>query len=195
MSYYVPTVLEQTSKGERAFDLYSRLMKDRVIFLASPVTDDVAQILVAQLLFLEAEDPTKEIAMYIQSPGGSVVAGLAIVDTIKFIKAPVSTVCIGQAASMAAVILSCGTKGKRYALPNSRILCHQVSGGSQGQCTDMEIQVKEAMKLKTVLNEILAANTGQSIEKIKSDLERDYYMSAQEAKAYGLIDEVMVQKL
>jgi ATP-dependent Clp protease protease subunit len=187
----VPMVVEQTSRGERAFDIYSRLLKERVIFLVGPVDDYVANVIVAQLLFLEADNPEKDISLYINSPGGIVTAGLAIYDTMRFIKPDVSTICVGQAASMGSFLLSAGAKGKRYILPNSRVMIHQPSGGAQGQATDIAIQAKEILYLRERLNQELAANTGQPIEKIALDVERDYFMNAEEAKAYGLVDSVI----
>jgi ATP-dependent Clp protease protease subunit len=187
----VPMVVEQTSRGERAFDIYSRLLKERVIFLVGGVDDYVANVIVAQLLFLEADNPEKDISLYINSPGGVVTAGLAIYDTMRFIKPDVSTICVGQAASMGSFLLAAGTKGKRYILPNSRVMIHQPSGGTQGQASDIAIQAKEILYLRERLNQELAANTGQPIEKIALDVERDYFMNAQEAKAYGVVDEVL----
>jgi len=187
----VPMVVEQTSRGERAFDIYSRLLKERVIFLVGPVDDYVANVIVAQLLFLEADNPEKDISLYINSPGGIVTAGLAIYDTMRFIKPDVSTICVGQAASMGSFLLAAGTKGKRYILPNSRVMIHQPSGGAQGQATDIAIQAKEILYLRERLNQELAANTGQPIEKIALDVERDYFMNAEEAKAYGVVDAVI----
>ncbi|MDD4663162.1 MAG: ATP-dependent Clp endopeptidase proteolytic subunit ClpP [Caldisericia bacterium] len=188
----IPWVIEQTAFGERQYDIYSRLLKDRIIFIGGDIIDDaLANSVVAQLLFLSAENENKEISMYINSPGGSVSAGLAIYDTMQYIRVPISTICIGQASSMGAFLLASGTKGKRFALPNSRIMIHQPSGGTQGQATDLQIQVKEIMLIKTKLNELLAFHTGQSPDKILTDLERDRYMSAKEAKAYGIIDEVI----
>ncbi len=180
--------------GERSYDIYSRLLKDRIIFLGSEVNDDIANVIIAQMLFLESEDPDKDINLYINSPGGSVTAGLAIYDTMQYVKPPVSTICIGQAASMGAVLLACGAAGKRYALPNARIMIHQLSGGYQGQASDIEIQAKEALRLKGRLNEILAKHTRQPIERIEKDTDRDYFMGPGEAKEYGLIDEVIVHK-
>ena len=188
----VPYVIEQTSRGERSYDIYSRLLKERIIFLGEEVNDVSASIVVAQLLFLEAEDPGKDINLYINSPGGSVSAGFAIYDTMNYIKCDVSTICIGMAASMGAFLLAGGTKGKRFALPNSEIMIHQPSGGAQGQATEIQIAAEHILRTKQKLNEILAANTGQSLETIKADTERDNFMSAEEAKAYGLIDEVIV---
>ena len=187
----VPMVVEQTSRGERAFDIYSRLLKERVIFLVGPVDDYVANVIVAQLLFLEADNPEKDISLYINSPGGIVTAGLAIYDTMRFIKPDVSTICVGQAASMGSFLLAAGAKGKRYILPNSRVMIHQPSGGAQGQATDIAIQAKEILYLRERLNQELAANTGQPIEKIALDVERDYFMNAEEAKTYGLVDSVI----
>ena len=188
---FVPYVIEQTSRGERSYDIYSRLLNDRIIFLGEEVTDVSANLIVAQLLFLESEDPGKDIHMYINSPGGSVSAGLAIYDTMQYIKCDVSTICIGMAASMGAFLLAGGTKGKRMALPNSEIMIHQPSGGAQGQATEIKIVAEQILKTKRKLNEILAANTGKPLEQIEIDTERDNYMSAEEAKAYGLIDELV----
>ena len=190
MSMLIPMVIEQTGRGERAYDIYSRLLKDRIIFIGGPIDDDVANSVVAQMLFLEGDDPDKDINLYINSPGGSVSAGLAIYDTMQYIKCEVSTICIGLAASMGAFLLAAGAKGKRKALPNAEIMIHQVSGGAQGQATDINIQAEQILKLKKRLNEILAARTGQSVERVTQDTERDNYMSAEEARAYGLIDEV-----
>ena len=187
----VPYVIEQTSKGERSYDIYSRLLKDRIIFLGEEVNETSASIIVAQLLFLEAEDPDKDIHLYINSPGGSVTAGMAIYDTMQYTKADVSTICVGMAASMGAFLLSSGAKGKRFALPNSEIMIHQPSGGAKGQATEIQIVAENILKTKKKLNEILAANTGQTVEKIAEDTERDNFMSAEEAKAYGLIDEIV----
>ncbi|MCG3114097.1 MAG: ATP-dependent Clp endopeptidase proteolytic subunit ClpP [Candidatus Manganitrophus sp. SA1] len=187
----VPMVIEQTTRGERAYDIYSRLLKDRIIFLGTAVDDNISNLIIAQLLFLEAEDPEKDINLYVNSPGGLVTAGLAIYDTIQYIKSSVSTICIGQAASMGALLLSAGTKGKRYALPNARVMIHQPMGGFQGQATDIDIHAREILKMRERLNEILAKHTGQPIEKIRTDTERDYFMSGEEAKTYGLIDEVI----
>ena len=191
---FVPYVIEQTSRGERSYDIYSRLLNDRIIFLGEEVTDVSANLIVAQLLFLESEDPGKDIHMYINSPGGSVSAGLAIYDTMQYIKCDVSTICIGMAASMGAFLLSGGTKGKRRALPNSEIMIHQPSGGAQGQATEIKIVAEQILKTKRKLNEILAANTGKPLEQIEIDTERDNYMSAEEAKAYGLIDNVITNR-
>jgi len=190
----VPMVIESSSRGERAYDIYSRLLKDRIIFVTDQIEDHMANLIIAQLLFLESEDPERDIYLYINSPGGVVTSGLAIYDTMQYLKAPVNTVCIGQAASMAAVLLAAGTKGKRYALPNARIMIHQGSGGFRGNTPDVIIQVKELETLVDRLSEILARHTGQSVEKIKSDSDRDRFMSAKEAKGYGLIDEVYVGK-
>lgn len=190
----IPYVIEQTSRGERSYDIYSRLLNDRIIFLGEEVTDVSANLIVAQLLFLESEDPGKDIHMYINSPGGSVSAGLAIYDTMQYIKCDVSTICIGMAASMGAFLLAGGTKGKRMALPNSEIMIHQPSGGAQGQATEIKIVAEQILKTKRKLNEILAANTGKPLEQIEIDTERDNYMSAEEAKAYGLIDNVITNR-
>ena len=188
----VPYVIEQTSRGERSYDIYSRLLKERIIFLGEEVSDISASVVVAQMLFLEADDPEKDIQLYINSPGGSVTAGMAIYDTMQYIKCDVSTVCIGMAASMGAFLLAGGKKGKRFALPNSEIMIHQPSGGAQGQATEIQIAAEHILRTKQKLNEILAANTGQPLETIKADTERDNFMSADEAKAYGLIDEILV---
>ena len=190
----VPMVIEQSSRGERAYDIYSRLLKDRIVFIDSDINDLTANLIIAQLLFLEGEDPDRDIFLYINSPGGLITAGLAIYDTMQYVKPPVSTICLGQAASMAAVLLSAGAKGKRFAVPNARIMIHQLSGGFSGQASDIEIQAREALRLKRTLDEILARHTGQPIERISKDTDRDYFMSPQEAKDYGLIDEVIVQK-
>jgi ATP-dependent Clp protease protease subunit len=190
----IPIVIEQDGRGERAFDIYSRLLKDRIVFLGVGIDDDVANLVIAQLLYLESEDPDKEIHFYINSPGGLVSAGLAIYDTMQYIKAPVSTYCMGQAASMAAILLAAGEKGKRYALPHSRILIHQPMGGFSGQATDVEIQAREILRLKQELNEILARHTGQPIERIERDTDRDYYMSGEQANEYGLIDAVIQKR-
>ena len=186
----IPMVIEQTSHGERSYDIYSRLLKDRIIFIGGPIDDDIANSVVAQLLFLEGDDPDKDINLYINSPGGSVSAGLAIYDTMQYIKCEVSTICIGLAASMGAFLLAAGAPGKRKALPNAEIMIHQVSGGAHGQATDINIQAEQILKLKKRLNEILSERTGQSVERVTQDTERDNYMSADEARAYGLIDEV-----
>ena len=190
----VPYVVEQTGRGERSYDIFSRLLKDRIIFLCDEVNDDTAGLIVAQLLFLEAEDPDKDIHLYINSPGGSITAGMAIYDTMNYIKPDVSTICIGMAASMGAFLLSAGAKGKRYALPNSEIMIHQPLGGAQGQATEIEIQAKRIIRMKEKLNQILSENTGQPLEKIMADTERDNFMEADEALAYGLIDEVITNK-
>ena len=191
MPYLVPTVIEQTHRGERAYDIWSRLMKDRIVFLGTEVTDDIANVIVAQLLFLESEDPEKDVNLYINSPGGSVSAGLAIYDTMQYVRCPISTICIGQAASMGAVILAAGSAGKRRVLPNSRVMIHQPLGGARGQASDIEIQAREILKIKDKLNGILAHHTGKTSEQIAKDGDRDYYMSATEAKDYGLVDEVV----
>jgi ATP-dependent Clp protease protease subunit len=190
----IPIVVEQSSRGERAYDIYSRLLKDRIVFVGSPIEDNISNLVIAQLLFLEADDPDKDIHLYINSPGGVVTSGLAIYDTIQYIKPDVSTICIGQAASMGALLLAAGTKGKRYALPHARILIHQPLGGFQGQATDVDIQAKEILLMRKRLNEILVKHTEQPFEKIQADTERDYYMSAEQAKEYGLVDEVIVKK-
>jgi ATP-dependent Clp protease protease subunit len=191
MGVLIPTVIEKTSLGERAYDIYSRLLKERIIFLGGPITDQLANSIIAQLLFLAAKDPQKEIQFYINSPGGSVTAGLAIYDTMQYVKPPISTVCVGMAASMAAVLLATGTKGKRYALPNSEMMLHQVMGGVTGEAVEIEITAKQILKIKEKINKILAKHTGQPIEKIEKDTDRDFYLSALEAKEYGLIDEVI----
>ena len=190
----VPMVVEQTSRGERAYDIYSRLLKERVIFLVGGVDDHVANVIVAQLLFLEAENPEKDISLYINSPGGVVTAGMAIYDTMQYIKPDVSTICVGQACSMGALLLAAGAKGKRYALPNARVMIHQPSGGSQGQATDIDIQAREILSMRQRLNEILAHHTGQPIETIARDTERDNFKSAEAAREYGLVDEVLVRR-
>lgn len=191
---YIPYVIEKTGRGERSYDIYSRLLKDRIVMLSGEVNDAVASSIVAQLLFLEAEDPQKDIYFYINSPGGVITSGMAIFDTMNYIRPDVATICIGQAASMGAFLLSSGTKGKRYALPHARIMIHQPLGGAQGQATDIEIQAKEILRMKAELNEILAKNCGQSIKKLEKDTDRDNFMSAAEAVEYGIIDEVLVQK-
>ena len=193
-SALIPMVIEQSGRGERSFDIYSRLLRDRVVFLVGPVTDQSANLVVAQLLFLESENPDKDISLYIDSPGGSVYAGLSIYDTMQFIKPDVSTICLGMAASMGAFLLAAGAKGKRFALPNSRIMIHQPSGGSQGTAADIEIQAKEILELRSRLNGILASHTGQTIEKIAKDTERDNFMSSLEAKEYGIIDRVFTKR-
>ncbi|WP_456455801.1 ATP-dependent Clp endopeptidase proteolytic subunit ClpP [Thermovibrio sp.] len=194
LNQFVPIVIEQTGRGERAYDIYSRLLKDRIIMLGTPIDDHIANLIVAQLLFLEAEDPEKDIYLYINSPGGVVTAGLAIYDTMQYIKPDVVTICMGQAASMGAVLLAAGAAGKRFALPHARIMIHQPLGGFQGQATDIEIHAKEILRLKRMLNEILAKHTGKPVEKVEQDTERDYFMSAQEAKEYGLIDKVLERR-
>lgn len=191
MPYLVPTVIEQTHRGERAYDIWSRLMKDRIVFLGTEVTDDIANVIVAQLLFLESEDPEKDVNLYINSPGGSVSAGLAIYDTMQYVRCPISTICIGQAASMGAVILAAGAAGKRRALPNSRVMIHQPLGGARGQASDIQIQAREIQKIKEKLNGILAHHTGKDADQIGKDGDRDFFMSAMEAKEYGLLDEVV----
>ena len=190
---YVPMVVEQSSRGERAYDIYSRLLKDRIVFIGGPIDDNVANLVVAQLLFLESEDPDKDIYLYINSPGGVVTAGLAIYDTMQYIKPDVSTICVGQAASMGSLLLTAGAPGKRYALPHARIMIHQPLGGAQGQSTDIQIQAKENLRLREVGNEILMKHTGQDHDKVVADTERDNFMSAEEAVAYGLIDKVVVR--
>ena len=190
----IPMVVEQDGRGERAFDIYSRLLKDRIIFLGTPIDDSVANLVVAQMLYLEAEDPDKEIFFYLNSPGGHVSSGMAIYDTMRYIKPSISPVCMGQAASMAAILLAAGEKGKRFALPHSRILIHQPLGGFQGQATDIDIQAKEILRLKDELNKILSDLTGQQLEKIMNDTERDYFMTSHQAKEYGLIDEIVIRK-
>jgi ATP-dependent Clp protease protease subunit len=192
---FVPIVVEQSNRGERAYDIWSRLLKDRIIFLGGPIDDTVANLIIAQLLFLESEDPDKDVQMYINSPGGSVTAGLAIYDTMQYIKPDVATICLGSAASMGALLLSSGAKGKRYALPYSRIMVHQPWGGAQGQATDVEIHAREILRLRELLNEILAGNTGQNLAKIQQDTERDYFMSSAQAKEYGIIDQLMSRQV
>lgn len=187
----VPIVIEQTNRGERAYDIYSRLLKDRIIFLGAPIDDVFANLIIAQLLFLEAEDPEKDINLYVNSPGGSVTAGMGIYDTMQYVKPPINTICLGQAASMGALLLAAGTKGKRFALPNARVMIHQPMGGYQGQATEIDIHAREILKIRERLNEILVKHTGQPLEKIAQDTERDYFLSADEAKRYGLIDEVI----
>jgi ATP-dependent Clp protease, protease subunit len=194
MSNLVPMVVEQTGRGERAYDIYSRLLKDRIVFLGTEVNDDVANLVTAQFLFLESEDPEKEISFYINSPGGSVTAGLAIYDTMQFIKPPVSTLCLGQAASMGAVLLTAGHKGRRYALPHSRIMIHQPLGGAQGQAVDLEIQAREILRMREELNNIFVRHSGQKLAKIEKDTDRDMFMSPEQAVEYGLIDEVIVSR-
>jgi len=190
----VPIVIEQSGRGERAYDIYSRLLRDRVVFLVGPVNEQTANLVVAQMLFLESENPDKDIALYINSPGGSVYAGMAIYDTMQFIKPDVSTICVGMAASMGAFLLAAGAKGKRFALPNSRIMIHQPSGGSQGQASDIEIQAREILYLRDRINKILAERTGQTVEKIRADSDRDNFMSAEDAVSYGLIDKIFVKR-
>ena len=190
----VPMVVEQSPRGERAYDIYSRLLKDRVVFIGTPVDDIVSNLIIAQLLFLQSEDPDKEISVYINSPGGSVTAGLAIYDTIQFVKPTVATYCVGQAASMGALLLAAGTKGKRFALPHARIMIHQPWGGAQGAASDISIQAREILRLREKLNEILTKHTGQPLEKVEKDTDRDYFMSAEEAKTYGIVDEVIYGK-
>ena len=194
MSSLVPVVVEQTGRGERAFDIYSRLLKDRIVFLGHPVTDEVANLVTAQLLFLESEDPEKEINFYINSPGGSVTAGMAIYDTMQFIKPPVSTLCLGQAASMGALLLLAGQKGRRYALPHSRIMIHQPLGGAQGQAADIEIQAREILRMREEINNIIVRHTGQQLRKIEKDTDRDMFLTPEQAVEYGLIDEVIVSR-
>lgn len=194
MSSLVPIVVEQTGRGERSYDIYSRLLKDRIVFLGSEVNDDVANLVTAQFLFLESEDPEKEISFYINSPGGSVTAGLAIYDTMQFIKPPVSTLCLGQAASMGAILLTAGHKGRRYALPHSRIMIHQPLGGAQGQAVDLEIQAREILRMREELNNIFVRHSGQKLSKIEKDTDRDMFMSPEQAVEYGLIDEVIVRR-
>jgi ATP-dependent Clp protease protease subunit len=194
MPVYIPIVIEQTGRTERAYDIYSRLLKERIIFIGSPIDDYVANLVIAQLLYLEAEDPEKDIMLYINSPGGMVSAGLAIYDTMQYIKPDVCTICVGQAASMAAVLLAAGAKGKRYALPHSRIMIHQPMGAFQGQATEVEIQAKEILRLRDILNEILAKHTGQDKRRIAKDTERDFYMSSEEAQKYGIIDHILYKR-
>jgi ATP-dependent Clp protease, protease subunit len=188
----IPIVVEQTSRGERAYDIYSRLLKDRIVFIGTPVTDEIANLVIAQLLFLESEDPDKDIHLYLNTPGGSVSAGLAIYDTMQYVKSPISTICMGQAASMGAVLLAAGAKKKRFALPHARILIHQPMGGFQGQATDIEIHAREILRIREELNGILARHTRQPVEKITDDTERDFFMDGQQAKDYGIIDEVVL---
>jgi len=190
----IPMAVEQSSRGERAYDIYSRLLKDRIIFLGTAINDDVANLLIAQLLFLESEDPEKDINLYINSPGGVVTAGLAIYDTMQYIKPNIATLCIGQAASMGAVLLASGAKNKRYSLPNSRIMIHQPMGGSQGQASDIAIQAKEILRMKDIINNILAVHTGQDLNKIQTDTDRDFFMSGNDAKSYGLVDHVILNR-
>ena len=190
----IPMVIESTNRGERAYDIYSRLLKDRIIFLGAPIDDVFSNLIIAQLLFLEAEDPEKDINLYINSPDGSVTAGLGIYDTMQYVKPPITTICLGQAASMGALLLAAGTKGKRYALPNARVMIHQPMGGFQGQATEIDIHAREILKIRERLNQIFSEHTGQPLEKISQDTERDYFMSGTEAKDYGLIDEVLTHK-
>ena len=190
----IPMVIEQSSRGERAYDIYSRLLKDRIIFLGTAINDEIANLLIAQLLFLESEDPDKDINFYVNSPGGIVTAGMAVYDTMQYIKPDIATVCIGQAASMGAVLLTAGAKGKRYSLPNSRILIHQPMGGFQGQASDIEIQAKEILRMKDTLNEILVIHTGKDLDQIQIDTDRDFFMTGKEAKEYGLIDHVIINR-
>ncbi len=194
MSSFVPMVVEQTGRGERSYDIYSRLLKDRIVFLGTPVTDEVANLITAQLLFLESEDPEKEINFYINSPGGSVTAGLAIYDTMQFIKPPVSTLCLGQAASMGALLLLAGHRGRRYALPHSRIMIHQPLGGAQGQASDIEIQAREILRVREEINAIIVRHTGQQLKKIEKDTDRDMFLTPEQAVEYGLVDEVIVNR-
>jgi ATP-dependent Clp protease, protease subunit len=190
----IPMVIEQSSRGERAYDIYSRLLKDRIIFMGEQVQDDMANIVIAQMLFLESEDPDKDINLYLNSPGGVTTSGLAIYDTMQYIKPDITTICMGQAASMGALLLAAGAKGKRYALPNSRIMIHQPLGGMQGQATDIDIHAKEILKTRDTLNDILAKHTGQDIEKIRKDTERDFFMSSEEAKGYGIVDKIITTR-
>jgi ATP-dependent Clp protease protease subunit len=190
----IPIVVEKSSRGERAYDIYSRLLKDRIVFAGFPIDDNVSNLIIAQMLFLEAEDPEKDINLYINCPGGVVTSGLAIYDTIQYIKCPVSTICIGQAASMAALLLGAGSKGKRFALPHARIMIHQPLGGVQGQATDIDIQAREILRMREIVNDILVRHTGQSLESVKKDTDRDFFMSAEQAQEYGLIDEVITKK-
>ncbi|MDI6703103.1 MAG: ATP-dependent Clp endopeptidase proteolytic subunit ClpP [bacterium] len=190
----IPMVVEQTGRGERGYDIFSRLLKDRIVFIGSVIDDDTANLIIAQMLFLEADDPEKDIDLYINNPGGLVTAGLAIYDTIQYIKSDVSTICVGQAASMSALLLAAGTKGKRFALPHARIMIHQPLGGVQGQATDIDIQAREIIRMRDELNKILVKHTGQPLEKIQKDTDRDFYMTAEQAKEYGIIDEVLVER-
>ncbi len=190
----IPIVVEQTSRGERAYDIYSRLLKDRIVFIGSPITDEVANLVIAQMLFLESEDPDKDIQMYLNTPGGSVTAGLAIYDTMQYVQAPVSTICMGQAASMGAVLLAAGAPKKRFALPHARILIHQPMGGFEGQATDIDIQAREILRIREELDNLLAKHTGQPLKKVQADTERDFYMNGQQAKEYGIIDEVITKR-
>ncbi len=195
MSYLVPMVIETTGKGERAYDIYSRLLKDRIVFIGTPIDDVIANLIIAQILFLNMEEPGKDINIYINSPGGSVTAGLAIYDTMRFVKCDVATYCLGQAASMGALLLAAGTKGKRYALPNARVMIHQPWGGTQGTASDIHIQAKEILKLKEQLNKILVEHSGQPLDRIEKDTDRDYFMSAEEAKNYGIVDSVITTRM
>ena len=192
--YLVPMVIEQTGRGERAYDIYSRLLKDRILFIGTPIDDTIANLIIAQILFLQMEDPAKDINIYVNTPGGSVTAGLAIYDTIQFVKCDVSTYCVGQASSMGAVLLAAGTKGKRYSLPHARVMIHQPWGGTQGSASDIHIQAKEILKLRDELNRILAKHTGQPLERIEKDTDRDYFMSAAEGQTYGIVDQVIESK-
>jgi ATP-dependent Clp protease, protease subunit len=194
LSYLVPTVIEQTHRGERAYDIWSRLMKDRIVFLGTEIHDDLANVIVAQLLFLESEDPEKDVNLYINSPGGSVSAGMAIYDTMQYVRCPITTICIGQAASMAAVILAAGTKGRRKGLPHSRIMIHQPAGGARGQASDIEIAAKEVLRSRDMLNRVLSEHTGKPLDQIAQDSDRDHYMTAEEARDYGIMDDVVVSK-
>ena len=194
MSYLVPMVIETTGRGERAYDIYSRLLKDRIVFIGTPIDDIIANLIIAQILFLQMEDANKDINIYVNTPGGSVTAGLAIYDTMQFVKCDIATYCVGQAASMGAVLLTAGTKGKRFSLPHARVMIHQPWGGAQGTASDISIHAKEILKLKDELNQILAKHTGQPLERIEKDSDRDFFMSAEEAKAYGLVDEVITTK-
>lgn len=191
MSYLIPTVLEKSQFGERAYDIYSRLLKERIIFLSGPIVDDVANVIIAQLVFLEHEDPKKDIKLYINSPGGAVTAGMAVYDTMQYVQPDVSTICVGLAASMSATLLAGGAKGKRMILPNAEVMIHQVMGGAEGQASDIEINARHILKIKERLNRILAQHTGQPVDKVEKDTDRDYYMSAEEARAYGLVDEIV----
>ncbi len=195
MSYLVPMVIETTGKGERAYDIYSRLLKDRIVFIGTPIDDVIANLIIAQILFLNMEEPGKDINIYINSPGGSVTAGLAIYDTMRFVKCDVATYCLGQAASMGAVLLAAGSKGKRYALPNARVMIHQPWGGVQGTASDIHIQAKEILKLKEQINKILVEHSGQPLDRIEKDTDRDYFMSAEEAKNYGIVDSVITTRM
>jgi ATP-dependent Clp protease protease subunit len=192
-NFIIPTVIEQTHRGERGWDIFSRLLKDRIVFLGTPINDDIANVIIAQLLFLESEDPDKDIMLYINSPGGHVTAGMAIYDTMKYVRCDIATICMGQAASMGAFLLAAGAKGKRFALPHSRIMIHQPLGGFSGQATDIDIHAREILKMRDTLNEEMARNTGQPLERIKNDTERDYFMSSGDAKAYGLVDDILIK--